>query len=92
MRPNKPERLVGTDFAATALLSTSRPRTTKGRDRLELRTSSYKSLTSLVAFVLLEVLDEAACEILSLSSSHSEASLHKCREDRGCPCSRPRAL
>jgi len=29
MRPNKSERLVGTDFAATALLSISRLRTAK---------------------------------------------------------------
>ena len=35
--------------------------------RLELRTSSDESLTSLVAFVLLEVLDEALSQILGLS-------------------------
>ena len=33
---------------------------------LELRTSSYESLTSFVAFVLGEVLDEASSEVFSL--------------------------
>ena len=33
---------------------------------LELRSGSYESLTSLVAFVLSEVLDEACSEVLSL--------------------------
>jgi hypothetical protein len=41
MRPNKPERLVGTDFAATALLSISRPRTAKGRDSGEVAFPCY---------------------------------------------------
>lgn len=36
-------------------------------ESLELRTSSYESLTSLVAFILLEVLDEACSQILCLS-------------------------
>ena len=37
-----------------------------GRIKLQLRACSYESLACLVGLILLEVLDEAACQILGL--------------------------
>ena len=51
---------------------------------LELWTSSYKCLTSLVALVLLEILDEASSQILSLLVPLSSISVSVTRiEDVG---------
>ena len=46
---------------------------------LELRTSGNESLTSFVSLVLLEILDEASCEILSLLFPYRSVSVSVAR-------------